>query len=308
MTPPTALNWLFLVSLGLIWGASFMFVTIALEGVGPFMLVACRLCMGALLLLGIAYVRGTGLPPMRGEGAGIIWLCVLAMGVLSNALPFFLLGWGQQHVASGFAGVCMSIVPLLVLPLAHFFVPGGQMHLRRLIGFLIGTCGVIMLIGPDALAQTGTDFETTARLGFVAAAACYAMGSIVTRLCPAVDMLSLSAAALGVGALIITPIALMLEPLPSDLSTRSLLALLYLGILPTGIAQLMLVNIIRSAGPVFMSLVNYQVPIWSVILGVLVLSEDLPSGAIAALGLILFGVALSQLGALKRLFQARRRT
>ena len=80
------------------------------------------------------------------------------------------------------------------------------------------------------------------------------------------------------------------------------MALLYLGLLPTGLAQLLAVQVIRDAGPVFMSLVNYQVPLWSVALGVMILGEDLPDGMALALPLILGGVALSQLGALKRLF------
>lgn len=301
-------NWLRLIALGAIWGASFMFVTVALEGFGPHMVVAARLSLGAVLLLVIAKARGVGLPARSGENAGLIWLCAAAMGLFSNAVPFFLLSWGQQYVASGFAGVCMSVVPLLVLPLAHLFVPGERMHLRRLIGFAIGTCGVIVLIGPAAFAITGAEFELLARLACVGAACCYAIGSIITRLCPQVDMLSLSAAALVIAALTFTPYAFWVEDIPRDIPLRSLLALLYLGILPTGIAQLLLVQVIRSAGPVFMSLVNYQVPVWSVILGIAILGEALPPGLIWALALILSGLALAQLGALMRLFTGRAAT
>ncbi|WP_120500855.1 DMT family transporter [Roseovarius sp. EL26] len=296
------INWLKLAILGIIWGASFMFVTVALQGTGPLFLVATRLCLGAVLLLGLAYAKGPGLPARRGKNAGKIWIFITGMALFSNAVPFVLLSWGQLSVASGFAGVCMAVVPLFILPLAHFLVPGEEMKLRRFIGFVIGTCGVIVLIGPAAFNSTGNELESLARLACVAAACCYAIGAICTRLCPDVDRLSLAAGVLLVAAVIFTPYALIAEGLPQGLNTTSILALLYLGVFPTAVAQILLVQVIRDAGPVFMSLVNYQVPIWSVVFGAVVLSEPLPPSLLLGMGLILGGVALSQLGALRRLF------
>jgi len=298
-----AKNWAKLALLGVIWGASFMFVSVALQTVGPLMIVAARISLGAVFLLVLAYSIGNGLPPIKGRNGRIIWAFALAMGVFSNAVPFALLTWGQQFVASGFAGVCMSVVPLLVLPLAHFAVPGDRMSLRRLVGFVIGTVGVVVLIGPQAFASTDNSLEMFARLACVGAAGCYAVGSICTRLCPDVDRLGLAAATLLLAAVIFVPYALLNEGLPGDVSGLSLIALLYLGILPTGVAQILLVQVIRDAGPVFMSLVNYQVPIWSVVFGVLLLAEPLPPSLITAMALILGGVMLSQLGALRRLFR-----
>lgn len=297
------INWLRIVILGVIWGVSFMFVTVALTGVGPLFLVATRISLGAVFLLILAYVKGPGLPAIRGENGWIIWLFALAMGLFSNVIPFALLSWGQLSVASGFAGVCMAVVPLFILPLAHVFVPGERMTLRRAVGFLTGTVGVAVLIGPSAFASTGNDLESLARLACIGAASCYAVGSIFTRLCPDVDRLALAAATLLVASVIFTPYALIVEGLPNNLNLNSFLALLYLGIFPTGVAQILLVQVIRDAGPVFMSLVNYQVPVWSVIFGAMVLSESLPPSLFLAMALILAGVALSQLGALRRLFR-----
>ncbi|MCR9146293.1 MAG: DMT family transporter [Rhodobacteraceae bacterium] len=308
MTQPagiSAINWLRIAALGIIWGASFMAVSVALDGVGPLSVVAARLCLGALFLLFLCRVTGRRLPNPLGQGASRLWAFIIAMGLFSNALPFFLLSWGQQVVASGFAGVTMAVVPLFVLPLAHVFVPGERLNLRRLIGFVIGTCGVVVLIGPGALADTGADLEWLARLACVGAALCYATGTIFTRLCPEVDRLSLAAAVLTVAAVVFSPYALWAEGWPQDVGTASLWALIYLGVLPTGAAQILLVQTIRDAGPVFMSLVNYMVPIWSVVFGALLLSEALPPSLFLGMGMILGGVALSQLGALMRLFTAR---
>jgi len=298
-------NWLRIGFLGVVWGASFMFMTLALGSVGPLLLAAMRIALGAVFLVGLAHAMGIGLPPRRGPDAGRIWLFALAMALFSNAVPFTLLGWGQQVVASGFAGVCMSAVPLLILPLAHIFVPGEHLTWRRLAGFVLGTGGVVVLIGPDAFASTGKDFELLAKLACVAAAGCYATGTIFTRLCPDVDRVSLSAAVLLLASVILLPVALIVEGLPEDLDMIGVIAVVYLGILPTGVAQIVLVQVNREAGPSFFGLVNYMVPVWSVIFGALILSEPVPPSLLSGLALILFGVALSQAAALRRLFGHR---
>ncbi len=100
--------------------------------------------------------------------------------------------------------------------------------------------------------------------------------------------------------------ALILEGLPQMPTLEILGVLAFLGLVPTAAANFLRVLVVRSAGPVFMSLVNYQVPVWSVVLGALILAEPLPPSLIYAMGLILLGVGISQYGALTRLFAARR--
>ena len=118
---------------------------------------------------------------------------------------------GAVVVASGFAGVCMAVVPLFILATGAHFVPGERMTLRRSVGFLTGTIGVAVLIGPSAFVSTGNNLESLARLACVGAASCYAIGSIFTRLCPDVDRLALAAATLLVASVIFTPYALIME-------------------------------------------------------------------------------------------------
>ncbi len=305
MQTPSPASWLRLIVLGMIWGASFLAVELALGGFGPLTIAALRISLAAAMLLTVARLRGVRLPRLSDPSGGWIWAAAAGIALASNAVPFSLLSWAQESVASGFAGVSMAVVPLIVLPLAHAFVPGEQMNLRRVAGFLIGTLGVVVLIGPGAFSSTGAAQETLARLACVAAACCYATGSILTRRCPEVGFLALSALVMLLAATMLLPVALLVEGLPARPGAVPLAALLYLGLLPTGIAQLLLVRIVREAGPTFMSLVNYQVPLWSVLLGALVLAEPLPPSLFLALGLILAGLALSQLGALRRLFGRR---
>ena len=177
-------NWLLLITLGVVWGASFMGSKFALTGFGPFWVAAIRISLGAVVLTALAYALGRRLPDWRGENGPRIWLHCLGMALFTNAIPFTLLSWGQLRVTSGFAGITMAVVPLLVLPLAHVFVPTERMNLRKIIGFVIGFVGVVLLIGIGALDLSGGDLEGWARLACIGAACCYAIGSIITRLCP----------------------------------------------------------------------------------------------------------------------------
>ncbi len=301
-------NWLKLLTLGVVWGASFMFSAIALRDFGPMTITAWRLTLAAVVLTAVVKIMGKSLPSLRDKKGRTIWVIAIILGVISNAMPFTLLNWGQNFVASGFAGVSMAIVPLLVLPLAHFLIPGEHMSLRRSSGFVVGFAGVAILIGPEALQSSGQGMEFWGRLACVAAAGCYALGMIVTRLCPETDRISLAAAVLISGAVIIMPLALYVDGVPQSFSALPLLSVVILGLLPTALAQVLMVQVIRDAGPTFMTLVNYQVPVWSVVFGILFLAEPVQSSLFLALALILAGLVLSQLGALHRMIASRRKS
>ncbi len=288
---PGLYNWLLLCILGLIWGASFMAVTVSLETIGPLSVSAIRITIGAVALIILASAKGLR-PPALSQTR--IWVHIVLFGIFTNALPFALLSWGQTYVPSAFAGVTMAAVPLLVLPLAHFLIAGERMSLLKTIGFTCGFLGVLTLIGWSDILAMSDATHLIPKLACIAAAGCYALGSINTRLCPPVPLMTFSAAGLFVAAMIATPIALIFEGVPDVPSVRSGLALLYLGIFPTAVATVLLVQVINSAGPSFLSLVNYQVPIWSVVFGLYFLSESLPAQFVTALIIILAGLMISQ--------------
>lgn len=287
-------------TLGLTWGATFMVTEIALQGITPFWLAAGRITFASLLMIILWQGLGGKLfdtPPNRAT-----WAVLLVVGALSSALPFMLLAWGQQYVTSGFAGVSMAAVVLMVLPLAHFFVPGEQITKRKAMGLLIGFIGVVVLIGAQAFDSTGASLETTGRIACIGAAACYAISSTLMRLLPKVDTIGLSTILLLIAACLVIPAAWIVEGPPPRPDDKTLIVLVVLGLIPTAAANLLRVQVVRTAGPVFMSLTNYQVPVWSVLLGAYFLSEPLPPSLLLAMALILAGVGLSQYGAIKRLF------
>ncbi|MFQ6550069.1 DMT family transporter [Aestuariibius sp. 2305UL40-4] len=298
---PTLASWAMIVTLGLVWGATFIGVALALEGFSPLWVAAGRLTLAAALMLAIVQVV-----PNRVETDGRArWPYMLFIGAMGAALPFFLLSWGQVRVASGFAGVSMAMIALLVLPLSHLFVPGETMTLRKTIGVLLGVGGVAALFwgrfdgGADGLA------EVWGQAACLCAAACYATASIATRLCPPIEPIRLAAAQLTVGAAIVLPIALIREGLPAIETSTALTALVVLALIPTAGANLLRVLVIRSAGPQFMSLTNFQVPVWAVIFGALVLGEPVPPQLALALLLILGGITVTQWPTLRRLIRRK---
>ena len=295
---PRTLDWGLLALLGLIWGGSFLGVELALDSLPPLWVAAGRITLAAMLLIGTAHLMGERFPGFRTATQRRIWLHCLGMGLFTNAIPFSLLSWGQQFVTSSFAGITMAVVPLFVLPLSHFLVPGERLGPARVIGFLTGFGGVVLLVGGDRLFApvTGGDGTTmlTAQLACVAASCCYACGSIITRLCPPVSTLTFAAAGLLCASLAILPLALFVHGGPTAISATSLTGVLFLALLPTGLATILLTIIIRRAGPPFLSLVNYQVPVWAVLIGISILGESLPGHFMMALVTILVGLAISQ--------------
>lgn len=294
----TAKSWLMVATLGLVWGGTFMVQELALNHVPPFWVSGGRIGFAALITLVIWQIRGGRVF----TSAQTDWPRLVFVSLASAALPFMALAWGQQYVTSGYTGVSMAAVALIVLPMAHFMVPGERMTLRRTIGFVIGFAGVVVLIGPGAFASSGAQNELAGRLACLFAASCYGVSSVVMRRLPPIDPVGMAAMTLAFGAAAVLPIALAAHGLPPVPAPEGLFYLAILGLIPTAAANLLRILVIRTAGPVFMSLTNYMVPLWSVLLGGLVLGEAFPPTLFWAMGLILAGVALSQYGALRRLF------
>jgi drug/metabolite transporter (DMT)-like permease len=297
MTPrptlrPTLGDWASLLSLVLMWGTAFVFIRLAVSSVSPIAVAAGRIAAAAVLLFLATRLLSLRFPPPGG-----IWLRFAVLAVIGNGLPFFLVGWGQQHVASSLTGILMAVNPLATLVLAHWFVPGEPMTRARTLGFLLGFAGVVTLMGPAALLELGGG---SSRLGgqvaILTGALCYAANSILARRLPPMHPLVASAAVLGVASLFMVPAAFLMEaPGRAPPSTASLAAVVWLGAVPTALATLVYFRVVASAGPTFLSQVNYGVPLVALLAGVLVYQEEPGWNALVALALILAGIAASRL-------------
>jgi drug/metabolite transporter (DMT)-like permease len=259
-------------------------------------LVAVRLILGALMLLVVLYARGARLPPLRQNG-GKVWGNYAILALLGNCIPFTTITWGQQRTDSALAGILMAVMPLATMVLAHFFVRGEHMTRNRVIGFILGFAGILVLMGPSAFERVaGQSLATLSQLAILCGALCYAGNSVLTRvLVRGDDVLVASTAMLLAASVMTLPVALYVDqPWRLQASATSLWAILWLGVGPTAIATVVYFKLIASAGPTFMSLVNYMSPAVAVFLGVALLGETPGLHAYVALGLILLGIAVSQ--------------
>jgi drug/metabolite transporter (DMT)-like permease len=289
----TARDWALLLSLVAMWGSSFMFNKIALDGVPPATVVAARLALGAITLVAILHARGARLPPW-----GRIWGAYALLGFVGNALPFYLIAWGQQYVESALAGILIAAMPLATLVLAHYAVQGERMTLNRTAGFALGFAGIVLLMEPAAVAGLGgAAIEIVAQLAILGGALCYSANSVLARLTVKSDFLAAATGTLLVGAVLMLPVALVYDaPWTLQPHAASVASIVWLGVGPTAVATICYFALIGSAGPTFMSLVNYLSPAVAVFLGVTLLGEKPGVTAYAGLGMILMGIALSQWG------------
>ena len=282
-----------MLSLVVMWGSAFMFNSLALQSFSPAALVTTRLLIGAVVLAAVAIHFRVNWKAVNARLLG--WF--LAMAVVGNALPFYLIAWGQQYVSSSLAGILMAVMPIATLLMAHFLLEGEPLTRRRIAGFLLGFAGIVILMGPASLREMGGDDATTllAQIAILAAALCYALGTIIARLRPESDDLLTSTLVLGFATLITLPFSLADgPPLTAPLNGVPLIATLFLGIVATGLATVVYFILLRRAGATFLALINYLIPVWALLAGVLFLHEAVTWPALIALAVILAGIGVSQ--------------
>ncbi len=278
-----------LLFLSAMWGGSFPLIKVAVGSLPPLWVAGGRIALGALALLAFMTIRGTRLP--RGRA---VWARLGYMGVVGNIAPFALISWGEQRVPSGVAAILMAMVPMMVVVVAHFRLPDEPLTLGKSIGVALGIAGTLVLIGPSAL--TGLGSNLAGELAILLATVCYASSALAGRGLPPLAPESASGGMLIVAAPIGLLLAAIVDP-PWTLAPTlaSLIALVVLGILCTGLGMLLFLGILSRAGAGFASMNNFLVPPFGVIYGRLGLAERLPVTAFAAMALILAGLLAQRL-------------
>lgn len=280
------INWSLLAVLVLFWGTSFMFVSISVRDIDPLTTVTGRIIIGALILLVVTYARGFRLP-FTWQAWGIFTL----MGLMGNALPFFLITWGQQTVSSAIAGMLMSTMPLITMVLAHYTLDDEKLNRFKLIGFTVGISGVILLLGP---VFEGGQRAVISGFAIFLAAGCYAVNSILVRKLPGFGPLVGACGVLVMAAVMLIPIWLLSPTQYMDASWGPMVSVIWLGIGPTGIATIVLFIVIERAGPTFLSIINYLIPVVAFFCGAWLLSEAVGWQHYLALVTILSGIAITR--------------
>jgi len=285
-------HWLLLLGQVAMWGSAFLLIKLAVAGMGPATVVALRLLIATVVLLTIVLASGRRLPLTR---AHLGYFAAIA--VTGNCLPFWLIAWSEQWVGAGLAGILMAIMPLSTLALAHLFVEGERTNPVQVVGFALGFAGIVVLVGPDAVAEVrGTGSSVFwAEAALLGAAICYAASTVLARKRPPAEPLVAAAGIMLAGALIMAPVAWFTEaPGAIDPTGTPAVAVLVLGTVCTALAGVTFLRIVDVAGPTFLSLINYLIPVWALLGSMVFLHERAEPRALVALGLILAGIGLAE--------------
>ena len=285
--PPTSFDFARLVSVSMLWGASFVFIEIALRHLGPLSLAAWRLLIGYLALLLIVLWRREKLAVRRGE-----WVLIALVGLLNSALPFSLISWGQQFTNSAKAALLMATASFFALLVSHWTTADERINRARVIGLGIGFFGVCLLFIDDL---QGGD-QLSGQLAIIAAACSYATAAVCARRLTHLPPIALTSATLACGCVILWPLALWFEQPLAPVDLPGLFAVLYLGGIATALCFVIRFTIIRANGAVFMSQVGYLIPLFGVLLSQLILGQAITWQIAGALVMVLAGIGITRLG------------
>jgi drug/metabolite transporter (DMT)-like permease len=277
-------DWLQLALLSLVWGGSFFFVAIALEGLQPLTIVALRVSIAAACLwIVVAFSRPAPLP---GRARPVQWLI---MGAINNAVPFSFIVWSQQHIGSGHAAILNATTPLFTVLAAHVALRDEPLRIQAVAGIAAGLVGVVLIVDTGRL---GTGGQVAADLAMLLAAVSYACASVYGRRFGGDPAMVTAAGQLTGSSLIMIPLALAVDRPWSAAapSAGSLAAVGGLAVLSTAFAYVVYFGILRRAGATNLMLVTLLVPPTALLLGVMFLGEEL--AAADMLGLAAIGLGL----------------
>src|SRR5512133_3587973 len=273
-----------LIALALLWGASFLFIKVAVRELTPATLITGRLGLAALALAALApFIVGTG-ETMRQLRANVRWLVVVAL--VNTAIPFWLLSWGETRIDSGLASIIQASVPIFNALIAFVAFREVRVTGVPLVGVAIGFVGVALLVGAQP------EGKVLGALAVVGMAFCYGVGGLMTgRYLKPAQPIVVAFASTAIAALIWLPVGVAQAPtqLPGWKTIGSVLAL---GIPGTALAYLLFFGLITGAGAAYASLVTYLIPPIALAYGAIFLGERFGAAAFGGLALILAGVAL----------------
>jgi drug/metabolite transporter (DMT)-like permease len=275
--------------LAAIWGSSFLFIKLGLDGFSPLYVALGRMAFGTVTLVILIVVRGDRLP--RDPR---LWGHLAVTALLLNAVPFSLFAYGETQVSSIVAGIWNATTPLLTMLVVVTLLPEERLTAGRTAGLVIGFLGVLVVLGIWRGFAGGALLGNLACLG---AAASYGLGFPYSRRFVAgraESVVSVSAAQLICGTAQLALVAPLTSVGPNPLAFGPIASVVVLGALGTGIAYILNNQVIRQAGATTASTVTYVIPLFSTAAGLLFLGEELtwnqPVGGL----IVLLGVAVAQ--------------
>ena len=276
------------LAMGFVWGASFLFMKVALDGVSYTQIGWSREILGALTLGIVMIVGKHRLPRER-----VVYLHFIVIAVTNCVIPHLLFAWAEQHVSSGLAAIYNSVTPIATAILAAVAFRVERLNRGQVVGVLVGIAGVIVIIAPWQYTDLSGDLW--GQLACIAAAVSYgvAIGYLRKFVSPKpISGTTVAFLNIGMAAAIMLVFTPFLAFGPVDLTFPVVASLVLLGAFGTGLAYIWNIAVLRAWGPTNVSTVTYLIPVVAVVLGFLVLGETLswhePIGAVLVLVGILF--------------------
>jgi drug/metabolite transporter (DMT)-like permease len=273
-----------LLALAAIWGASFMFIKVAVRELTPATLIAGRLGLAAITLALLLPFAVGSRETVRQLRANAGWLVVVAL--INTAIPFWLLSWGETRIDSGLASIIQAAVPIFNAVIAFVAFREVRVTGARLVGVGVGFVGVALLVGAQP------EGKVLGALAVVGMAFCYGLGGLLTgRYLKPAQPIVVAFASTAIATLVVLPPAVAQAPsqMPGWKTIGSVVAL---GVPGTALAYLLFFGLITGAGAAYASLVTYLIPPIALAYGAVFLGERFGAAAFGGLALILLGVAL----------------
>jgi drug/metabolite transporter (DMT)-like permease len=276
-----------MLMLGSLWGSSYLFIKVAVDGLSPTMVVAVRLLFGAAMLMTVIAISRLSYPREPRT-----WAHLVLMATIGIVIPWTLISWGTQYIDSGLAAVLNSTTPFFTI----LFVVGAfraeRLTLPRLVGLILGFLGVAVLTGADLAEIRSASVQ--GQIAVLISSICYGLAFAYAKRFVRGDPIVLAGCQIALAFLIITPFALIFgNPMESEITLRIVGAVLALGLLTSGLAYILYYRLIRDVGATMASYATYLIPLVGLFLGWLVLNERLTLQSGVGVVLILAGLAVA---------------
>jgi len=279
-------EWLLLILLSFVWGGSFFFIEVILTQWQPFTIVLGRVSIAAVVLNLVIRISGYRMPSDLKT-----WGTFLLMGLLNNLIPFSLISWGQTQISGSLASILNATTPVWTVLLAHFLTKDEILTKNRLSGVILGLIGVVIMIGWDALGGLG--INVLAQLAVIGAAISYGFAGIYGKRFKDIPPIVTATGQISGTAIMAIPITMIVDqpwlyPKPGMNVWGALVAL---ALISTAFAYIIYFRLLTTAGATNLLLVTFLVPVSAILLGTIILREQLLLKHI--LGMIMIGFSLA---------------
>ena len=277
--------------LSAIWGGAFTLNKLALNFYSPEFIVLARLVIGAFVLLLLLMIIHKKITISFKD-----WQYYLFMSTVGIVAPFILIVYGQQRIDSSLAGILMATMPISTIILSHFFLNDEKLTQKKFAGFIIAFAGIAVLIIKDfSNIEINILSNISSELMVISGAILYSCSAVYGKRFKHTDPLSASTGTIFFSS--ITMLVYLLIFTPTELNNINLYnstSLILLGVFCTAIATIIYFQILQTSGASFISIMNYLIPIWAILFGVIFFQEQIFINYIIGLMLVILGINISQ--------------